>query len=109
MSITQQDADQNLDKWKNLGAKDRDKIIYDALFSGELGENTPMFSRNIKDQSATNALMSKLSDRGVAGIICESLPRSTLAITSWNGVVLPPMPDNKGIAYFGYLVTLQNS
>lgn len=106
MKITQQAVDANLETWKNLGAKDRDKIVYEALFSGSLGETTPMFSHNLPNSAATKLLIDRLAEMGVAGILFESLPRSTRHIISWNGVVLPEMPAHKGVAYFGYLAAL---
>jgi hypothetical protein len=103
MNITQAIADANLESWKNLGHRERDKIIYDALFSGELGESTPMFSHNIQQAAATDALTSKLTEIGVADVKIECLPRSTRSIVSCGDMTLPMMPAHKGVAYIGYL------
>lgn len=106
MNITQQAVDANLERWKNLGASDRDKIVYDALFVGLAVAISPMFSHNVPNVTATKLLVDRLAKIGVAGIITESLPRSSLSIISWNGVVLPQMPVHKGLAYLAYLVAL---
>lgn len=106
MKITQQAVDANLETWKNLGAKDRDKIVYEALFVGFADANSPMFSHNVPNAAATKLLIDRLAKMNVAGILFESLPRSTRHIISWNGVILPQMPAHKGVAYLAYLAAL---
>lgn len=105
-TVTPEMATSQLKIWKDLSSDKRDKIVFEALFSPNIGESIPMFSDNIKDSVATERLIAALKNYGVPKILVEEAPRSTLSIVKFNGISLPLMPRHKAIAYIAYLVVV---
>ena len=106
MTITQESVNCTLTAWQNLASSVRDKIVFDALFTHDEDESTPMFSDNIKDNADTDSLISKLDILGVDKVTIERAPRSSLSIVKCGNVVIPLMPAHKAIGYIGYLVAI---
>lgn len=122
MSISQEKIAELLSSWQTLSSGNRDKIIYEALFSPqpligvnengdeyEIKESIPMFSDNIKQNEATESLVTKLSELGYNDIVIEKAPRSTLATVRCNGAAVPLMPVHKAIAFLAYIIAVSNS
>lgn len=104
MNISQTKVKELLAEWQKLTSKERDKIIFDALFESFVNESIPMFSDNNKDNAAMDSLITKLRDLGVSDIVIEELPRSTRSRVTVDGVELPIMPAHKAIAFAGYIM-----